>query len=109
MAESNRPTVRDASRREAFSAEPRTSTRPCPLCREAIEIRELPEPQSVVCGSCGLRSTIEASIPPVAPPTPTLIEIVEVPPAVTHWLEREPRPLEPSGEPTPEELLARRR
>jgi WD40 repeat protein len=109
MAESNTPTVRDASRREPFSAQPSTSTRPCPLCRETIEIRELPEPQSVVCGSCGLRATIEASPPPAAPSAPTVIEIVEVPPAVTHWLEREPRPLQPSGEPTPEELLARRR
>jgi WD40 repeat protein len=85
------------------------SSRPCPLCREAIEICERPEPQSVVCGSCGLRSTIEASPLPTVPSTPTVIEIVEVPPAVTHWLEREPRPLQPSSEPTPEQLRARKR
>ncbi|MBA3481282.1 MAG: WD40 repeat domain-containing protein [Pirellulales bacterium] len=62
-----------------------------------------------MCGSCGLRSTIEGSPSPTVPPAPTVIEIVEVPPAVSHWLEREPRPLQPSGEPTPEELRARKR
>ena len=109
MAETMQLRLQDSSDDEEFCPEPRRVVKPCPLCCESIELWEQPGLQSVVCDSCGLRCTIDASPPPIVLAAPLLEQIVDVSPAVAHWLEHEPRPIVPTGELSPEAIKARKR
>ncbi len=73
-------------------------SKPCPLCQGAIEVREQAEPQAVVCPSCGLSCTIDASPPPLPEPLASADDddddddddATNPEEALLRWLERQP-------------------